>query len=136
MIREQLLHAHPDYTINISFDEKAIEADADFSINGNEYLMNIALKNLMENNCKYSANHTSNILISTQEGYICITLSDTGTGMTPEEQRSMFQLFYRGSSLNQDTERRSAWRYQMNDGKCNILNFGYNSINSGMLLYR
>ncbi|MBQ0021128.1 MAG: HAMP domain-containing histidine kinase [Bacteroidales bacterium] len=99
--REQLLHAHPDYTINISFDEKAIEADADFSINGNEYLMNIALKNLMENNCKYSANHTSNVLIAIQTDSICITLSDTGEGMTDEEQRNIFQLFYRGNTTAQ-----------------------------------
>lgn len=99
--REQLLHAHSDYTINISFDEKAMEADADFSINGNEYLMNIALKNLMENNCKYSANHTSNVLIAIQTDSICITLSDTGEGMTDEEQRNIFQLFYRGTTSGQ-----------------------------------
>ncbi|MBQ0021709.1 MAG: HAMP domain-containing histidine kinase [Prevotellaceae bacterium] len=99
--REQLLHAHPDYTINISFDEKAMEADANFSINGNEYLMNIALKNLMENNCKYSANHSSNVLIAIQTSSICITLSDTGEGMTAEEQRNIFQLFYRGSTTRQ-----------------------------------
>lgn len=99
--REQLLHAHPDYTVNISFDEKAMEADADFSINGNEYLMNIALKNMMENNCKYSANHTSNILIANHEGGIYITLSDTGEGMTDEVQRNIFQLFYRGTTTGQ-----------------------------------
>lgn len=96
--REQLLHAHPGYNVNISFDEKALEADADFTINGNEYLMNIALKNLIENNCKYSANHTSHVLISTHEGDIRITLSDTGEGMTAEEQRNIFQLFYRGTT--------------------------------------
>lgn len=99
--RQQLLHAHSDYTINISFDEKAMEADADFSINGNEYLMNIALKNLMENNCKYSANHTSNVLIAIQTDSICITLADTGEGMTDEEQRNIFQLFYRGTTFGQ-----------------------------------
>ena len=99
--REQLLHAHPDYTVNISFDEKAMEVDADFCINGNEYLMNIALKNLMENNCKYSANHTSNVLIATQESSIRISLSDTGEGMTDEEQRNIFQLFYRGTTTGQ-----------------------------------
>lgn len=99
--REQLLHAHPDYTINISFDEKAMESDADFSINGNEYLMNIAMKNLIENNCKYSANHASNILIANHEGGIFITLYDKGEGMTDEEQRNIFQLFYRGSTTGQ-----------------------------------
>lgn len=99
--REQLLHANPDYTINISFDEKAMEADADFSINGNEYLMNIALKNLIENNCKYSTNQTSNVLIGIQKGGIHITLSDTGEGMSAEEQRNIFQLFYRGTSTGQ-----------------------------------
>lgn len=99
--REQLVHAHPDYTVNISFDENAMEADADFTINGNEYLMNIALKNLMENNCKYSANHASNVLITTQASSIRITLSDTGTGMTLEEQRNMFKLFYRDSNTDQ-----------------------------------
>ncbi len=99
--REQLLHAHPDYTVNISFDEDAIDADADFTINANEYLMNIALKNLIENNCKYSSNKTSNILITTIENGICITLSDSGKGMTTEEQRNIFQLFYRGTATGQ-----------------------------------
>ena len=99
--REQLLHGHPNYTVNISFDENAMDADADFTINGNEYLMNIALKNLIENNCKYSDNNTSNILITTTESGICITLSDSGKGMTTEEQRNIFQLFYRGTSTGQ-----------------------------------
>lgn len=63
--------------------------------------MNIALKNLIENNCKYSANHTSNVLIAAQTDSICITLSDTGAGMTAEEQRNIFQLFYRGTTTAQ-----------------------------------
>ena len=63
--------------------------------------MNIALKNLIENNCKYSANHTSNVLISAQSDNISITLSDTGAGMTAEEQRNIFLLFYRGTTTAQ-----------------------------------
>lgn len=98
---EQLQHAHPNFTVNISFGEKTLEADADFTINGNEYLMNIALKNLIENNCKYSANHTSSVLIDTIENGIRIILSDTGEGMTAEEQRNIFQLFYRGTTTQQ-----------------------------------
>lgn len=56
---------------------------------------------LMENNCKYSANHTSTILIANHEGGIRITLSDMGEGMTNEEQRNIFKLFYRGTTNGQ-----------------------------------
>lgn len=48
-----------------------------------------------------SGNHTSYILISTEESDIRITLSDTGEGMTVEEQLNIFQLFYRGTTTGQ-----------------------------------
>lgn len=102
---EELLRAKPDYHINISFseDEESIRTDRYHSrpeddgviVTANRYLLALAIRNLIENNCKYSQDHTSIIVIHPHSSPY-VTFSDHGRGMTPTEQQNLFKLFYRG----------------------------------------
>ena len=94
-IRSLLLRAHPDYRIELLF-EREEDDDRMITVRGNLYLLTIATSNLIENNCKYSEDHTSCVHISYWEEWAILRFSDSGTGMSEEELHHLFTLFYRG----------------------------------------
>lgn len=93
---EEMLRAKPEYHINLSFADTP-ESDDDVSVMANRYLLALAFRNLIENNCKYSSDHTSHIAIGIQQG-LYIAFADNGIGMTPAERRNLFRMFYRGNN--------------------------------------
>ena len=103
-VRSLILKAHPDYSIDLLFEQNH-EDDDDrlITVNGNLYLLNIAFSNLVENNCKYSADKSSFIQISHMQESAVIRFSDDGVGMRDTEQDNMITLFYRGVQ-NKDVE--------------------------------
>ncbi len=94
--RQFLLRAHPDYHIELLFEKEEAEDDRQITVMGNLYLLNIAFSNLMENNCKYSADQSSFVQISYWEQWTIIRLSDNGIGMSETDKQHLFTLFYRG----------------------------------------
>ncbi len=94
--REQLLRSHPDYTINLLFTGVEDDDERMITVRGNEYLLEIALSNLMDNNCKYSDNKTSFVQISSFKEYAVLRFSDNGAGIAEDEKDKLFSLFYRG----------------------------------------
>ena len=92
-----ILKAHPDYHVELIFDQEADE-DNVITVSANSYLLTIALVNLIENNCKYSANHTSLVQISFWEDHTIVRFSDTGIGMSEKDKEKLFELFYRGDN--------------------------------------
>lgn len=95
-VRDELLRARTEYHINITFADE-LESDDAVSVVANRYLLSLAFRNLMENNCKYSDNHTSSVCIHTQGG-LAIVFADNGIGMTAKEKNNLFRMFYRGKS--------------------------------------
>ena len=93
---EEMIRAKPEYHINLSFSETP-ESDDDVSVIANRYLLALAFRNLIENNCKYSSDHTSHVIIGVQQG-LSVTFADKGIGMTSAERSNLFRMFYRGSN--------------------------------------
>lgn len=93
---EELLRAKPDYHINVSFADEHV-SDTAVIVMANRYLLSLAFRNLMENNCKYSPDRTSYVVIQTRGG-VSITFADNGIGMSDIDQREIFRMFYRGSN--------------------------------------
>ena len=100
-VREYVLKAHPDYTINLLFEQEDADDDRLITVTGNHYLLSIAFSNLMENNCKYSADKSSFVQISYWDKWAIVRLSDAGIGMTDVEKQHLFTLFYRGEQEKQ-----------------------------------
>lgn len=96
-VRELLLRAHPDYTIELLFSNEEEDDDRLITVLGNPYLLNVAFANLIENNCKYSPNHTSVVQISFWDQWSIVRLSDNGFGLSDTDKEHLFTLFYRGS---------------------------------------
>lgn len=99
-VREWILRAHPEYTIELVFNQEEEDDDRFITTLGNPYLLNIALANLIENNCKYSGNQTSTVQISFWEQWSIVYMSDTGFGMSEKDKQQVFNLFYRGEDEN------------------------------------
>lgn len=95
-VRATVLRAHPEYHVELVFAQEP-EEERDLTVCGNRYLMQVALTNLMENNCKYSENRTSFVQIAFWNESLVLRFSDNGIGMTDEELSQVFTLFYRGA---------------------------------------
>ena len=102
-VRETILKAHANYHISLLFGQEA-DDDSLITVFGNPYLLNTAFSNLIENNCKYSENNASSIQISFLDKWTIVRLSDNGVGMSEEDKRNLFKLFYRGNQGNLSVE--------------------------------
>lgn len=107
---EELIRVNPEYRIDISFalmdgtplSQQTSVADGNdigISVAANRYLLALAVRNLIENNCKYSPDHACKIVIH-NTGRLRVSFSDKGVGMTVEEQRNLFRPFFRGSATD------------------------------------
>lgn len=94
--REFILKTHPEYHIELIFEQEEADDDRLITVMGNPYLLNIAFSNLMENNCKYSADHSSFIQISYWNEWTIVRMSDDGIGLSETDKQNLFTLFYRG----------------------------------------
>jgi signal transduction histidine kinase len=94
---KDILFINNDFITNINF-ENMPENDEFLTVFGNEQLIKIAIKNLVENACKFSNDKTVNINFSTYNGYLELRFRDNGIGISKEDIKSIFQPFYRGNN--------------------------------------
>jgi two-component system sensor histidine kinase ArlS len=94
-----LKKTHPDYTAKVFFDELPDNEDLSM-VDGNYELLLSACRNIAENGCKYSPDHTVNISLSFIERKILILFSNITESFLPEEIDMIFQPFQRGSNAS------------------------------------
>ncbi|WP_019989676.1 HAMP domain-containing sensor histidine kinase [Rudanella lutea] len=92
--QEELLQAYPAYQVDVQY-VRLPEAEADTEVLGNESLLKRVLYNLLDNACKYSANHRAEVQISYDQRSVQLAVRDEGIGVPPEEEERIFDLFYR-----------------------------------------
>jgi signal transduction histidine kinase len=95
--RDLVLKSNQAYKVNIIFEQE-IENDDFISVFGNEYLLKVAFLNLMENGCKFSANHQSAVAITYFGDKVILRFSDTGIGISDEDLPHIFDAFFRGNN--------------------------------------
>lgn len=95
--RDELLRRQPAYIINVDLDE-AVADEAMLTLEGDEHLVRAALTNLIENGCKYSADHRTDVVISGDTESVAVRFTDRGIGIPVEEQHNIFEPFYRGAN--------------------------------------
>jgi len=94
---QQVLQANPDYKLDI-FIDPALEDEQMISIVGNEYLLQVAFVNLIENACKFSDNQKCSIAIKSIGTFIQLEFKDDGIGIEPQDLERIFTPFYRGNN--------------------------------------
>jgi two-component system sensor histidine kinase ArlS len=91
---EEVNKLHPAYHVYFSFDEIPDEESLCY-VYGNEELLFIAFKNIIENACKYSPAHKAWVSITIRPDKKIIRIKDEGIGMTQEEVQKSFEPFFR-----------------------------------------
>lgn len=94
----QKLHAL--YRINVHF-ETLPDDESLLTVFGNTNLLYIAFKNIVENGCKYSDDHTTFVKTAFDKKRICITVASKGDIIAESDIENIFQPFFRTSGVLQ-----------------------------------
>ena len=84
-----------EYSVELDFGEFP-EDEKDFVVFGNGELLYIAIKNLVENGCKYSSDKRSVVDLSFAWHKVYVRVVNQGNVIEPDEINQIFQPFYRG----------------------------------------
>ncbi|MBK7936778.1 MAG: sensor histidine kinase [Lewinellaceae bacterium] len=99
--KEQLGKQRKHFKVALDF-EKMPENDQFLYVSANEALLRIALLNLMDNGCKYSADHRVQVSARFQPGGVHIVeVRDQGPGIPPEDVQLIFEPFFRSERHRQ-----------------------------------
>ena len=94
--RNDIVKTNNSYQIIITFNP---ELDENLlTISGNEQLIRSALFNLMDNGCKYSLDHKTEVYLTTQNRQLTIIFTDKGIGISSYDLQFVFEPFYRGKN--------------------------------------
>ena len=67
-------------------------------VKGDEFLLKTAFSNIIDNACKYSPDHSVDILLKNTGVNLEITFQDKGIGISAEEIKKVFEPFYRATN--------------------------------------
>ncbi|THV60460.1 ATP-binding protein [Chryseobacterium candidae] len=84
------------YKVSLNIED-SVEEDQ-LIIQGNEYLLQVAFNNLIDNACKYSPEHTCLIDVSTDSKILTIHFTNTGNAINEEDLKHIFKPFYRSEN--------------------------------------
>ena len=85
-----------DYKVELDFGEFP-EDEKDFVVFGNIELLYIAIKNIVENGCKYSPDRRSVVDLTFANHKVFVQVANQGDAIAAGEIQQIFQPFYRGS---------------------------------------
>jgi signal transduction histidine kinase len=88
---------YPKNKVRLNLSELP-ENSQDLKIFGNERLLHTSLSNIVSNACKYSSNETVIITIRSTGRKVWIIVKDYGIGIPPDEQKFIFDPFFRASN--------------------------------------
>ncbi|MEX0987657.1 MAG: HAMP domain-containing sensor histidine kinase, partial [Bacteroidales bacterium] len=96
--RSELIKRNKQFNINIFFTD-FIQGEHHLNSNGNPTLLKTAFMNIIENGCKYSSDHRTDIYLSVIENACEILFKDEGIGIPGEDLDYIFHPFYRGGNV-------------------------------------
>lgn len=95
--QEEISRFKKGHHINISIDNSLTDCDQ-MVVSGDEYLLKVAVSNIIDNACKYSDDHTVNIRFHHIEKFIEVVFEDKGIGISKDDLQKVFEPFYRGTN--------------------------------------
>lgn len=96
--REDLARFKSEFHIRIEMDDSLTESEQ-MLVTGDEYLLKVAMSNLIENACKYSADKSVEITWGYADHCINVIFADKGIGIPREDIPKIFEPFYRGKNV-------------------------------------
>jgi signal transduction histidine kinase len=97
-VQEEMKKYNKEYNINILMDNTLTDSNQ-MIVTGDEYLMKVALSNIIDNACKYSPDNSVDIRIKQIDKRIEVAFKDKGIGIPEEDMHKIFEPFYRGTNV-------------------------------------
>jgi len=94
---QKLQKKNNSYKFNFNIDDSIDDPEL-LTIQANAYLLEVAVINVLDNACKFSAANQCDILVFCNNNQLGIRFSDEGIGIDKDELESIFQPFYRGKN--------------------------------------
>jgi len=88
----------PVYKVIVEF-ETLPDDESQLVVFGNSNLLYMALKNIVENGCKYSDNHQAHVSSSFADKMIIISVASKGDVIAESDIQNIFQPFFRAASV-------------------------------------
>lgn len=98
-IREEITSLNPTYSVQVHADQMP-ESEDDLFIMANPQWLKTALRNIADNACKFSPDHTAVISLLCSKKEITIKIIDHGPGIEEKDIQKLFQPFYRTDSTS------------------------------------
>lgn len=86
------------YKVELDFIDSPDNDDYGFLVFGNSEMLYIAVKNLVENGCKYSSDNMAKVNLSFSNQTALIEVNSSGEPIAKEEMDRIFQPFYRSAN--------------------------------------
>lgn len=97
----EMMKLNKDYVVNLAFDNLP-EEEEKLLILGNEDLLFSAIKNIVQNGCKYSPDHFATVKLTVINNHIQVLISDKGKGIPKDALQNIFQPFYRVEDMQNE----------------------------------
>ena len=97
-VRDIIIAHFPTYKIEITFPNLH-PADRHYLFYANKPLFTTAIKNIVENACKFSQDKTAHINLVIEGETTYVSIQDSGPGIPANEIPYIFELFYRSPSM-------------------------------------
>ncbi|MBB6331643.1 signal transduction histidine kinase [Chryseobacterium sediminis] len=95
----KIIKENSEYKVSLNIED-AIE-EQQLIIQGNEYLLQVAFNNLIDNACKYSPEHMCSIDVKSNSKNLLISFTNRGNKIPNEDLEHIFKPFYRSETSRQ-----------------------------------
>src|SRR5690606_24055391 len=96
-VMAEMKKINPAYEVELNFSDFP-DDESLFLVFGNGDLLYIAIKNIIENGCKYSTDHTARVDLDFKNGRAIIDVRSMGKVVSKDEMKDIFKPFYRSSN--------------------------------------
>ncbi|QIY92471.1 ATP-binding protein [Chryseobacterium gallinarum] len=96
----KIIKENSGYKVSLNIEDTVEEQQ--LIIQGNEYLLQVAFNNLIDNACKYSPEHTCSIDVKILSGKLHIRFSNRGIIISQEDLEHIFEPFYRSENSKKE----------------------------------
>jgi signal transduction histidine kinase len=98
-VRESVVGLDPGYQVLVEIKELP-EDESRLYINGNMHLLKTAIRNVVENACKFSPEKKAIVTLRCDQNILALQVFDQGPGISAEDLGQVFQPFYRADATS------------------------------------